>query len=777
MSSELFTWGFNFVGQLGNGSTEHKLDPSKIEGHDSWVKLSAGFQNSFGIKDDNSLWTWGYDNWTHERVYSPIKLEEDVFKVSGGDLHSLIIKTDNTLWASGFNAHGQIGDGSKVPRKNFVKIESPKDENGEDVPWLEVSAGGRHSLGVTFDGRLWSWGQGSGSSPKQIGEDTDWITVSAGGAHSFGIKSDGTLWAWGLNKWGQLGIGTDEPNPEDNTWFWKDPVSIGGEWLSVSAGCEHSIGIQKDGSLWGWGWNQNGEVGNGETTNANAPVKIKEGSWVSVSAGGKHSLALDSDGKLWAWGRHTPGLKSLVPVKMGDESWKEVSASLGYSIGIKGAFEENSSSPSNGNYTSEPINSVMDNNYSWTTLTDFSNIMSQSSGNGGVSVDQMPRFTGLAASENHDKILACAHPSPKKLFLNPPPYIGSTPVWEWRRVGPEGDLYISLDGGSTWNSTRDKLLNTPKIQELAKRGLWNGVACSKDFSKIYACHTDFAVIKSTDYGQTWTLTSYGDKLLPGTYLQIGAQAWSISCSSDGNVILVGPKGGSQSQQAPGRKGDGGNNVCISYDGGDTWQLAIREDSDFRFFAGWNFETTMSDDGSVMYFSYMEDVGNDHTNYRAVSGSAVDLGRIYVSVNGGSTWKEITPGTNKHSWTSIDCSSDGSTVVACEGEGSIPNGYVSASSKIYISHDRGENWEQFGSVKQWNKLSVSDDGSVILATTGGYNLFKKGPHNLFISKDGGVSWGQVNVISRPHAPHISSDGSKILVAELGGNIYGGISTPT
>ena len=210
-----------------------------------------------------------------------------------------------------------------------------------------IAAGVNHTIAVRADGTLWAWGDhghgrtgfgivsGHISTPSRVDTATNWTSVSAGASHSVAIRSDGSLWAWGNNSQGRLGDGT---TANRNT-----PVRIGTatNWASASAGESHTVAIRSDGTLWAWGRNANGQLGDGTTSNRNTPVRIGAATnWAYVSAGHSHTLGLRTDGTLWAWGSNqqgqlgdgtTTGRNSPVQIQSG-MTWASVSAG-----GIAGA--------------------------------------------------------------------------------------------------------------------------------------------------------------------------------------------------------------------------------------------------------------------------------------------------------------------------------------------------------------------------------------------------------------------------------------------------------
>ena len=218
---------------------------------------------------------------------------------------SFAIMPDGSLWGWGGNHEGQLGDGTATDREFPVRIM-------DDV--VAVSSGYAYTMAITSDGSLWGWGAnrfgqlGDGTltpryAPVRIMDDV--IAVSTGcanfgtvSAHTMALTSDGTLWSWGHNHRGQVGDGTTVDRIV--------PVEIMGDVVAISAGCYHSMAIRADGSLWTWGYNSEGQLGDGSTTARHSPIRVME-NIAAASAGCRFKVAVGNDGVLWAWGRNDSG--------------------------------------------------------------------------------------------------------------------------------------------------------------------------------------------------------------------------------------------------------------------------------------------------------------------------------------------------------------------------------------------------------------------------------------------------------------------------------------
>jgi len=254
--------------------------------------------------------------------------------VSAGGYHSLAITADGSVWSWGFGASGRLGHGDQQAQLLPKKAEAL---GGHRV--VAVSAGGSHSLALTADGAVWGWGFGdygrlghgdyqSQWQPKKIealaGQRV--VAVSAGFTHSLAITADGAVWSWGDGIYGKLGHGDEQIQQLPR----KVEALAGQRVVAVSAGSAHSLALTADGAVWSWGYGYDGRLGHSDQQHQPLPKKVEAFAGqrvVAVSAEAMHSLAVTADGAVFTWGKGEAGClghgedlsNQLLPKKV--EEW------------------------------------------------------------------------------------------------------------------------------------------------------------------------------------------------------------------------------------------------------------------------------------------------------------------------------------------------------------------------------------------------------------------------------------------------------------------------
>ena len=323
----LWTWGYGSLGQLGNAQITNRSTPvTTFAGGTNWKQVSTGSNNVVAVKTDGTLWIWGRSGsgilgngvTTTSNISTPVTTfagGTNWKQVSVGGNHTAAIKTDGTLWIWGLGTFGVLGNGATTGT-----ISTPVTTFAGGTNWRQVSAGGDCTAAIKTDGTLWTWGFGSEgrlgnaqttnrSTPvTTFAGGTNWKQVSGSGAAIAAIKTDGTLWNWGFQNNGRLGNGvaalTSISTPI--TTF-----SGGTNWRQVSVGSFGVAAIKTDGTLWTWGYGGRGRLGNGITAGSSisTPVTTFAGgtNWKLVSSGSNHAVAIKTDGTLWTWGYGASG--------------------------------------------------------------------------------------------------------------------------------------------------------------------------------------------------------------------------------------------------------------------------------------------------------------------------------------------------------------------------------------------------------------------------------------------------------------------------------------
>lgn len=314
-SGALWTWGRGASGELGSGARDNSSVPVKVMDGVTAVSIANGV--SAAIKSDKSLWMWGsnyhgqlgtkgsgdvnigggnnFDHASKHYVHiTPVKVMDDVASVQAGSFYTAAIKTDGSLWMWGDNQYGHIGnngESDKTDRYGYVYQTEPV-KIMDSVSYATFNEDAHTVAAIQTDGSLWMWGKnihselgnnGQGDKFYEI-EELDSVeyyqttpikalehvtSVSLGANHTAAIQTDGSLWMWGSNYYGQLGNGTNTDAGE--------PVKIMDGVAAVDLGWSRTAVLKTDGSLWTWGRNCYGQLGSGSTEDSNVPVPVKTG--------------------------------------------------------------------------------------------------------------------------------------------------------------------------------------------------------------------------------------------------------------------------------------------------------------------------------------------------------------------------------------------------------------------------------------------------------------------------------------------------------------------
>lgn len=314
-NGDLYSWGGNDYGKLGNGALDYAYEPSLTLAP---IKIGSGFidigvtgYSSCAVREDGTFFHWGMtaskDSPSNPtpRPYSTLTWKITSI-VSCGSAKAILLAQDGSLLSISIDGKGGNQVLPTVMGTGFTA----------------ASQGKNHLLAIKSDGSLWAWGWngrgqiGDGSTtdrPEPVLVAHDVAAVAAGGNHSLCIKSDGSLFAWGDNSVGQLGNGSYRDSLV--------PEKVGDEFVSVEAGPFSSSAVKKDGSLWVWGWiDANlGETG-APPASSSWPRKIGE-NYRLLRSSAYHTLALKADGNLWSWGYNAGGALGRPVERWGDYYW------------------------------------------------------------------------------------------------------------------------------------------------------------------------------------------------------------------------------------------------------------------------------------------------------------------------------------------------------------------------------------------------------------------------------------------------------------------------
>jgi alpha-tubulin suppressor-like RCC1 family protein len=359
---EVYCWGWNYHGQLGDGTRPAKTAPAPVPGGSAFAAVSAGHVHTCGVTTGGQAECWGVlllsTGLTSNIPPTPVSGELAFPSVSAGAFYTCGVTTGGQAYCWGLNGYGQLGDGTLTDRADPVLVAGEfafasasvgashtcaLTTSGEAYCWghnysgelgdgtvtdrsapapvagglvfTSVTTGPAHTCGVTTGGQAYCWGQGwdgqlgdgTGMNqlvPTPVAGGLAFMSLSAGVFHTCGVTTNGQAYCWGRNAYGQLGDGT--------LAYRYTPAPVSGEltFTSVSAesGGDHTCGITTSGQAYCWGRNDTGQLGDGTLTNRSSPVLVSGGlDFASVSAGGGHTCGVTTGGQAYCWGRNDVG--------------------------------------------------------------------------------------------------------------------------------------------------------------------------------------------------------------------------------------------------------------------------------------------------------------------------------------------------------------------------------------------------------------------------------------------------------------------------------------
>ena len=356
----VYIWGFNYYGQLGDGTTTNSPLPICISDKENELKgkkiisISAGIFHTVALDEEGKVYTWGHNgngqlgDGTTEESNVPICISnkenelkgKKIISISAGGVHTVAIDEEGKVYTWGDNAVGQLGDGkandivapihihsaepicltdkeNELKRMKTVKVVTEKTEVITEV------------ISLAESGKIYIWEVGDETAIYALpicisDEDTELkgkriVDISAGKNYIVALDEEGKVYTWGNNEVGELGDGTTEESDVPICISDKENELKGKKIISISAGGRYTVALDEEGKVYTWGYNYDGQLGDGTTTNSVLPIcisdkenELKGKKIVDVSAGYGHTVALDEEGKVYTWGNNEYGQLGYV---------------------------------------------------------------------------------------------------------------------------------------------------------------------------------------------------------------------------------------------------------------------------------------------------------------------------------------------------------------------------------------------------------------------------------------------------------------------------------
>ena len=310
----VYAWGSNVGGQLGDGTSTSSASPVHVSGLTGVTAIAGGASAGYALKSDGTVYAWGYNflgqlgDGTSTSSATPVQVSglTGVTAIAGGGDAGYALKSDGTVYAWGSNGSGARGHGTSTSSATPVQVSG--------LTGVTAIAGGAYAgYALKSDGTVYAWGSNalgqlgdgtttnSSATPVQVSGLTGVTAIAGGGSTGYALKSDGTVDAWGYNFFGQLGDGTTTTNGCECS---PTPVPVSGlTGVTAIAGGGAGYALKSDGTVYAWGSNVGGQLGDGTSTSSATPVPVSGLTGVTAIAGGAYTgYALKSDGTVYAWG-------------------------------------------------------------------------------------------------------------------------------------------------------------------------------------------------------------------------------------------------------------------------------------------------------------------------------------------------------------------------------------------------------------------------------------------------------------------------------------------
>lgn len=288
----LYGWGDNRTYQLGISGATEKTTPVLIDYGPNWKYISGAYYTTIGIKDDGTMYNWGYSSLQYDwgdgsgtEIQTPTQIgsASNWVQVGTGTHFAVALNSDGELYSWGVNDCGQLGLGSTTPTNTPTRVGSASD-------WKFITCGQESAYAINESGEMYSWGRNLGgqlglndtnnrNTPTRVGSATNWKYISSYSGNAYALNTDGEL--FGVGAFPALGLGEDYPSDPYGNVLTFTPISPSNRWKKVSANWASAIALRLDGTLWSWGRNSYGQLGLGETlydTDVLVPTQIGEDS-------------------------------------------------------------------------------------------------------------------------------------------------------------------------------------------------------------------------------------------------------------------------------------------------------------------------------------------------------------------------------------------------------------------------------------------------------------------------------------------------------------------